>query len=97
MGASEVSDFLTYLAKDKNVAASTQNQALNALVFLYKQVLGREVGQITAYRARQPKHLPTVLSRQEVKSILSQLSGTKLLIAELLYGCGLRLTEALKI
>jgi len=72
------------------VAASTQNQALNALIFLYKHVLKRELGLIDAIRARRPKHLPVVITREETLSVLSLLSGVNHLMASLLYGIKLR-------
>ena len=92
MGATEVVDFLTHLAVERDVAASTQNQALSALVFLYKEVLGRELlGLDQAVRARAPKRLLVVLSREEVRTILDSLEGDYALIGGLLYGAGLRL------
>jgi len=98
MGAQEIEAFLTHLAVHENVAASTQNQALQAILFLYREVLGREITQpIQALRARKPKRLPTVLTRPEVQTLLSYLSSTHLLIAQLLYGSGLRLMEALRL
>ena len=98
MGAQEIEAFLTHLAVHENVAASTQNQALQAILFLYREVLGREITQpIQALRARKPKRLPTVLTRPEVQTLLSYLSSTHLLIAQLLYGSGLRLMEGLRL
>ena len=93
MGAPEVQAFLNYLAVDQHVSASTQNQALNALVFLYKHVLKRELGSIDAVRARRSKHLPVVLTREETQKVLSLLSETQRLMVSLLYGSGLRLME----
>ncbi|MDO8678978.1 MAG: phage integrase N-terminal SAM-like domain-containing protein, partial [Acidobacteriota bacterium] len=91
MGASEISQFLTWLAVDRRVSASTQNQALSALLFLYKQVLSIEVGSVPpVVRARTPDRLPVVLSRDEVGAILKQLTGTERLVVMLLYGAGLR-------
>lgn len=85
----EVIDYLTYLAVKRKVAANTQNQALNALVFLYKHVVNKPLGDITsAARAKRPRKLPTVLSRDEVKELLLRLRGTHLLIGALLYGSG---------
>lgn len=90
--------FLTYLAKDRNVSASTQSQALNALVFLYRQVMGIDIGDIGKFRtATKPKRLPVVLSQGEVAALLSHVHGTPWLIASLLYGSGLRLAEALSL
>jgi integrase len=96
MGAEEVSAFLTHLARDAHVSASTQNQALNALIFLYKQVLKKELGNIGRYvRAHRPSRLPVVLTRREVSEILRRLHGISFLVAGLLYGSGLRLRECL--
>jgi integron integrase len=98
MGAGEVNAFLTHLAVDGNVAASTQNQALAALLFLYRSVLEEELPWITdIVRARRPRRLPAVLTRDEVRSLFRQLSGTPRLVAALLYGGGLRLLEALRL
>lgn len=94
----EVIDYLTYLAVKRKVAANTQNQALNALVFLYKHVVNKPLGDITsAARAKRPRKLPTVLSRDEVKELLLRLRGTHLVIGALLYGSGLRLMECLRL
>ncbi len=96
MGALEVSAFLTDLAVKHHVAASTQNQALNALVFLYTQVLGLELGRLDAVRARRPKRLPLVLSAEEVRSVLNAIQRDNAvlgLMAGLLYGAGLRRCE----
>jgi integron integrase len=96
MGASEVSQFLTWLAVDRRVSASTQNQALSALLFLYKQVLAIEIGAVPpVVRARTPERLPVVLSRDEVGAILKQLTGTERLVVMVLYGSGVRLEECL--
>ncbi len=95
MGAWEVQSFLSYLAVNQRVSASTQNQALNALVFLYKHVLKKELGAIDAVRAWRPKRLPVVLTREEAQRVLSLLSGVKHFIVSLLYGSGLRLMECL--
>lgn len=96
MGETEVAAFLTHLAAECHVAANTQNQALNALVFLYKQVLGKPLGDIVgATRARKPKKLPVVLSRSEVAKLLRNLDRAHWLAACLLYGSGLRLMECL--
>ncbi|MGC2031468.1 MAG: phage integrase N-terminal SAM-like domain-containing protein, partial [Steroidobacteraceae bacterium] len=91
----EVEAFLTHLAADAKVAASTQNQALQALLFLYRQVLGMKLPWLDdVTRARRAKRLPVVLSPAEVRSVLSHPDGTSWLIASLLYGSGLRLMEA---
>ena len=97
MGTDEVRSFLTHLAEDGHVSASTQNQALNALVFLYNHVLGRELGRIDAVRARRPTRLPVVLTRSEVKKVLSLLTGEQAVMGTLLYGSGLRLMECLRL
>jgi len=96
MTAAEVQPFLTHLAVAGRVSASTQNQALNALVFLYQQVLEIDLGRFDAVRARRPKRLPVVLSPEEVQKVLEKIqggSGLFQLMARLLYGCGLRLQE----
>jgi integron integrase len=98
MGEAEVAVFLTHLAVDRRVSASTQNQALNALLFLYKQVLNRDIGLIQGVtRAKRPRHLPTVLTRDEVQSVLTRMSGREWLMAGLMYGAGLRVTECLRL
>lgn len=98
MGADEVERFLTRLATDGHVAASTQNQALSALLFLYREVLGVDLPWMAGIRrAKRPMHLPTVLSREEVAKLLAELSGTAGLLARLLYGTGMRLMEALRL
>jgi integrase len=98
MGADEVSRFLTNLAVRGHVSASTQNQALAALLFLYKEVLGQDVGWLRdVVRAKRPQRLPVVLTRAEVKAILSHLQGTPRLVALLLYGSGLRLMECVRL
>jgi len=95
MGPVEVEAFLTHLAVEAKVAASTQNQALQALLFLYRQVLDIELPWLdNVTRASRPKRLPVVLSTAEVRSVLAQLDGTSWLMANLLYGSGLRLMEA---
>ncbi len=99
MGKPEIEAFLTYLAVERNVAPSTQNQAFNALLFLYTQVLGIDLkGQnIQALRAKERKHIPVVLTKEEVTAVLSNLTGIYQLITSLMYGCGLRMQEALNI
>ena len=98
MGPDEVREYLTHLAVARKVAASTQNQALCALIFLYKQVLGRELGFVTdIVRAQTPKRLPIVLSRDEVKAILAELAGVGRTAVSLIYGSGLRLMECLEL
>ena len=95
MGAREVEGFLTHLAAELNVAAATQNQALNALVFLYKEVLKLELGPLDALRAKRKKYLPVVLTMEEVKRLMGGLQGEDWLRGALLYGCGLRVAECL--
>ena len=97
MGTVEVQSFLSYLAVDRRVSASTQNQALNSLVFLYKHVLKKELGDIDAVRARRPKRLPVVLTREESQRVLFLLVGVNHLVVSLLYGSGLRLMECLRL
>jgi len=98
MGAPEIEQFLTYLAVDLNVAASTQNQAYSAILFLYRYVLQIDLPEtINAIRAKKPQRLPTVLNRDEVNHLLNQLTGTQKLIAQVLYGSGLRLMEGLRL
>jgi integron integrase len=98
LGAKEVIAFLSHLAVEERVSATTQNQALSALVFLYRHVLDRELeGLGAAARASQRRSLPVVLSRDEVRAVLGQLHGTKKLQATLLYGAGLRLMECLRL
>jgi integron integrase len=98
MGADEIRQFLSYLAVEGHVAASTQNVALCALLFLYRDVLGVELPYVEGIeRAKRPARVPVVFTRPEVTALLSRLSGTYKLIAGLLYGSGLRLTEALRL
>ncbi|MGH2373215.1 MAG: integron integrase, partial [bacterium] len=98
MAEPEVNQFLTHLAVHGRVAASTQNQALAALLFLYAKVLNRSLGQIEGVvRARRPRRLPVVLTRPEVKAVLSELNGTPQLVCTMLYGSGLRLLECLRL
>src|SRR2546422_6762300 len=96
MGATEIRAFLSHLAVHTQVAASTQNVALNALLFLYRYVLHQpwpELGSIA--HAKRPRRLPTVFTQEEVTAVLAQLHGTSSLMASLLYGAGLRLLECL--
>ena len=98
MGEPEINSFLTHLALKERVSASTQNQALSALLFLYRHVLGREVGDLgEVIRARRPTRLPVVMTREEVRAVLSHLQGDKWLMASLMYGAGLRLMECLRL
>ena len=98
LGESDVSAFLSSLATDGRVAASTQNQALSALLFLYKEVLERELAFIGGVvRVKRPPKLPVVLAPKEVRAVLAQLKGQYRLMGELLYGSGLRLLECLRL
>lgn len=98
MGEREVGEFLTHLAVNAEVAAATQNQALNALVFLYKAVLEQPLGEIAgAVRAKRPQRLPVVLSQDEVRDVFKHLEGIPWLVACLLYGSGLRLMEGVRL
>ncbi len=94
LGEAQIARFLSSLAEDSRVAASTQNQALNALLFFFKEVLGKEIGLINGVvRAKRPARLPVVLSREEVRGVLGRMDGAPRLMAMLLYGAGLRLME----
>jgi integron integrase len=98
LGGEEVTAFLNHLARERKVAAATQNQALAALLFLYKEVIGEPLPWLDGLeRARQPVRVPTVLTRDEVHRLLENLRGSKWLMASLLYGAGLRLRECLKL
>jgi integron integrase len=98
MAEPEINAFLTHLAVDEHVSASTQTQALSALLFLYRNVLHREVGELDdLVRARTPRRLPVVLTRDEARAVLARLEGDHWLIASLLYGSGLRLMECLRL
>ncbi len=98
MGAPEVTRFLSSLAVEGKVAASTQNQALSALLFLYRHVLHQDLPWLDdVVRAKRPKHLPIVLTRDEVRAVITELHGTPRLMATLLYGSGLRLLECCRL
>ena len=98
MGAPEITAFLNFLAVEKRVAASTQNQALCAIVFLYRHVLELDFDWLEGLtRAQRPRHLPVVLSRSEVEALLERLERPLDVIAELLYGSGLRLMEGMSL
>lgn len=98
LGAADVEKFLTHLAVEGKVAASTQNQAKSALLFLYREVLEIELPWLdNVERAKVPKRLPVVLTRPEVQAVLSQLQGTHWLIASLLYGTGMRIMECMRL
>jgi len=97
-GSTEVKSFLEYLAIRREVSASTQNQALNALVFLYDKVLEQKLGDLQAFvRAKRPRNLPVVLSRAEVMTLLENMKGQHKFLASLLYGTGMRLLEGLRL
>lgn len=98
VGAREVEEFLTHLAVTRKVAASTQNQALSALLFLYRDVLGAELPWLDGIvRANAPKRMPVVLTCKEVAQLLAQMQGTTQLMAQLMYGTGLRLMECVRL
>ncbi len=98
MGEAEIARFLSSLATDSHVSASTQNQAFNALLFLYQEILQRKLGLIEGVvRAKKPKRLPVVLTKDEVRKILGGLTGTPWIMTMLLYGAGLRLMECCRL
>jgi len=97
LGESEVTEFLTDLAVDRNVTSDTQNQAFNALLKLFEHVARKELRGIDAVRATKPRKLPLVLSREEIDRLLCQFRGRNLLIANLLYGAGLRINDGLRL
>jgi integron integrase len=98
MGSEEIIAFLSHLAIEGKVAAATQNQALNAISFLYRRVLDRELGDLgSMVRAKKSRHLPVVLTRSEVNGLLSRLDGVHRLAAGLMYGAGLRLMETVRL
>src|SRR5436309_2023827 len=98
MGVDEIRQYLSHLATDKNVAASTQNVALSALLFLYREVLQIELPLVEGVeRAKRPQRVPVVLTIEEVKRVLAQMSGTHHLMASLLYGAGMRLMECVRL
>ena len=98
MGEAEIRDFLTHLAVEGKVAASTQNQALSALLFFYQEVLRQKIGWVEdVVRAKRPQKIPVVFTKEEAMAILKQMTGTNRLMANLLYGCGLRLMECVRL
>ncbi len=98
MGEREINEFLTHIAVNGNIAGNTQNQALNAIVFFYKQVLKKKIGDIGDFqRAKTHKRLPVVFTKEEAKKVITRLDGTKRLMASLLYGSGMRLKECLRL
>lgn len=98
LDSTHVKDFMTHLAVDRSVAASTQNQAFNAILFLFRNVLDKPIDDISeAIRAKRKRRLPVVLTKSEIKCLFEQMSGTNLLMAKTIYGCGLRLRECLNL
>jgi len=98
LGKNEISAFLNYLAVKRNVSASTQNQALQGILFLYKQILHKDVGWIDDIkRPSTPKHIPVVFTKTEAHSIIEQMEGIPKIVTSLLYGSGMRLSEALRL
>jgi len=96
--ADDIQSYLNYLAEERKVAASTQNQALNAIVFFFREVLKRDPGDFSDFvRAKSPTHVPEVLTRSEIQSLLDTMSGVNQLMAGLLYGAGLRLMECIRL
>jgi len=99
MGKKEIEEFLTHLAVDKNVSPTTQNQAFNAILFLYKEVLDIDTSEwnIQALRAKRKDHMPIVLTKEEVKQVIFYMNGVYKLMLALMYGCGLRMNEFLRL
>lgn len=99
MGKIQIEEFLTYLAVEKHVAPTTQNQAFSAILFLYKEVLGIDLTNenIQALRAQERKHIPVVLTKDEVKKVIENINGIYNLVVMLMYGCGLRMSEVLNL
>ncbi len=97
LSSKHLNEFLTHLAVDLNVAANTQNQALSALLFLYKNVLRVDIGLVDAVRAKKPQKLPVVLDRNEVRAVLGELSVIYKLLGAMMYGSGMRLMETLRL
>jgi site-specific recombinase XerD len=96
-GTAKIEEFLSDMAVNGHVAVSTQNQAFNALLFLYREVLHQEFGNVQAVRADRPVRVPVVLTKEEVKRVIGAMSGTTQLVVKLLYGSGLRLLEGLRL
>ncbi len=99
MGKIEIEQFLTWLAVEQKVSPATQNQAFSAILFLYKEVLGVDMSSwnIQALRAKERKHIPVVLTKDEVQKVIDNLDGVYQLIVSMMYGCGLRMQEALNL
>ena len=97
MGAKEVGEFLTFLAREREVAAATQVQALNALVFLYREVLKTKLEDIEAYRAKRKRKIPVALGADAMKRLLAGLEGVNKMMGQLMYGCGIRINECVSL
>jgi integron integrase len=99
MGVQEINQFITHLVVDRHIAASTQNQAISAILFLYRHVLQIQLdeNQMTAFRPQRAKNIPTVLSKEEVKQVIDRLQGINKLTAQIMYGSGLRIMECLRL
>ena len=97
MHKAEVEDFLQYLSVQRNVSPNTQKTALNALVFLYDKFLNIQLGELKFQYATKPRQLPTVFTHEEAMKVIGELKGIDFLIASLLYGCGLRISEAIRL
>lgn len=97
MGDDEITAFLRHLSVNRNVAVATHRQALNALVFLFKHVLNKEIGMLKLWKPNRPKRMPVVLTVEEVRTLLARMTGTEALMARLLYGCGLRVSECIRL
>ncbi len=97
MGESEVTAFITYLATERKVAASTQNQALSAVLYLYREVIHQPLENLASIRPQKPEHIPTVLTKSEAMRVINAMTGVHQLMAKILYGAGLRLTECMRL
>jgi integrase len=97
MGSAEVERYLSHLAEKRGVGVSTQRQALNAIVFLYRDVLDIDLGAIAPVRSKRHRKPPTVLTQEEMGQLLNAMQGTHRLMAQLTYGCGLRLMECIRL
>lgn len=97
MGTLEVEQFLNHLAQEKRVSSSTQNQAFAAVLFLYREIIGREIENVHALRAKKTAHVPTVLTHAEAVAVIQQMTGVHRIIAQILYGSGLRLMECMRL
>ncbi len=98
MGKSEIEAFLSHLVMKRNVASSTQNQAFNAILFLYNHVLDLDMPQdINALRSKKPVRVPTVMTREETLKLIAMMHGTHQLMAKLIYGCGMRVMECIRL